>query len=28
MEKMPVHVVMEQKTALIGAAQYAASHAS
>jgi glucokinase len=27
MEKMPVHVVMEQKTALIGAAQYAASHA-
>ncbi len=28
MEKMPVHVVMEQKTALIGAAQYGASHAS
>jgi glucokinase len=27
MVKMPVHVVMEQKTALIGAAQYAASHA-
>jgi glucokinase len=27
MEKMPVHVVLEQKTALIGAAQYAASHA-
>lgn len=27
MEKMPVYVVMEQKTALIGAAQYAASHA-
>jgi glucokinase len=26
MEKMPVHVVMEQKTALIGAAHYAASH--
>jgi glucokinase len=28
MEKMPVHVVMEQKTALIGAANYAASHAA
>ena len=28
MEKMPVHVVMEQKTALIGAAQYAVSHAA
>jgi glucokinase len=28
MEKMPVHVVMEQKTALIGAAHYAASHAA
>jgi glucokinase len=28
MEKMPVHVVLEQKTALIGAAQYAASHAA
>ena len=28
MEKMPVHVVMEQKTALIGAAQYAASHSA
>jgi glucokinase len=28
MEKMPVHVVIEQKTALIGAAQYAASHAA
>jgi glucokinase len=27
MEKMPVYVVMEQKTALIGAAQYGASHA-
>jgi glucokinase len=26
MDKMPVHVVMEQKTALIGAAHYAASH--
>jgi glucokinase len=26
MEKMPVHVVMEQKTALIGAAHYAAAH--
>ena len=28
MEKMPVYVVLEQKTALIGAAQYAASHAA
>jgi glucokinase len=28
MEKMPVFVVLEQKTALIGAAQYAASHAA
>jgi glucokinase len=28
MEKMPVHVVLEQKTALIGTAQYAASHAA
>jgi glucokinase len=28
MEKMPVHVVLEQKTALIGAAHYAASHAA
>jgi glucokinase len=28
MEKMPVHVVMEQKTALIGAAHYASSHAA
>lgn len=28
MEKMPVHVVLEQKTALLGAAHYAASHAS
>ena len=27
MEKMPVHVVLEHKTALIGAAHYAASHA-
>lgn len=27
MEKMPVYVVLEQKTALIGAAQYGASHA-
>jgi glucokinase len=28
MEKMPVHIVLEQKTALIGAAQYAGSHAA
>ena len=28
MEKMPVHVVMEQKAALIGTAYYAASHAN
>jgi glucokinase len=28
MEKMPVYVVLEQKTALIGAAQYGASHAA
>ena len=26
LEKVPVHVVLEQKTALIGAAQYAAAH--
>ena len=26
LEKIPVHVVLEQKTALIGAAQYAAAH--
>jgi glucokinase len=28
MEKMPVHVVLEQKTALLGAAHYAAAHAA